>query len=104
MASSPGGKLRLNALAVLRLITKLKFGRLHDRQVRGLRALEDAANIDTSQPISLGDARSVAHQAASFGPVALEIDRRHPMVGRQRNDLYATVADIAASRVAAWRT
>src|SRR5262245_12878958 len=57
---------------------ELELGRLHDRQVRRLRALEDAANIDTSQAISLGDAGSVAHQTASFGK-------------RQRNELYAAV-------------
>src|SRR5262245_63145060 len=39
----------------------------------------------------IGDAGSVAHQTASFGKLTLEIARKHPMVSRQRNELYAAV-------------
>src|SRR5262249_18425155 len=35
--------------------------------------------------------RSIAHQAASFGSLALGIDRRHLVVSRQRSELNATV-------------
>ena len=39
----------------------------------------------------VGNARSVTHQAAGFGILTQGINRRHPMVGRQRNELDATV-------------
>src|SRR5262245_31011422 len=70
---------------------ELELGRLHHRQVAGLFALENAAGIDTSQAICISDARSVAHQTADFREVARKIDRRHPMVSRERNDLHAAV-------------
>src|SRR5262245_66583998 len=63
---------------------ELELGRLHHRQVAGLFALENAAGIDTSQAICISDARSVAHQTADFREVAQKIDRRPPMVSRQR--------------------
>ena len=39
----------------------------------------------------VGNARSVTHQAAGFGVFAQGVDRRHPIVGRERNELDATV-------------
>jgi hypothetical protein len=41
----------------------------------------------------VGNARSVAHQAAGFGSLTPKIDRRHPLVRRQRDELYATVVE-----------
>src|SRR5262245_28971136 len=72
---------------------ELELGRLHDRQVGGLLALQNPSGIHTGLAICAGDARSVAHQAAGFGTIAPGIDRNHPMVGRQRNELYATVVE-----------
>src|SRR5262249_45748348 len=87
----PWWKAEAECLRGVQVDHELELSRSHDRQVRGLRTLEDAANIDTRQPICLGDARSVAHQTAGFGKLTLEIGRKHPMVCRQRNELYAAV-------------
>ena len=46
---------------------QLELGRLHDRQVRGLGALEDAAGIDADLTIRIRNVGSVAHQPAGFG-------------------------------------
>src|SRR5262249_54772769 len=39
----------------------------------------------------VGDTCSVAHQAAGFGKLTHKIDRRHPVVSRQRSELKAAV-------------
>jgi hypothetical protein len=49
--------------------------------------------VHTGLAICVAKARSIAHQAADFGSLAPGIDRRHPVVGRQRNELYATVVE-----------
>ena len=67
VASSVGGTVRPSILAVLRVDDQLELGRLHDRQVRGLGALEDAAAIDADLTTRIRQARSVAHQPAGFG-------------------------------------
>src|SRR5262249_50064511 len=89
----PSWQAEAECLGGVEIDHELEFGRLHDRQVRRLRALDDAANIDTSQAISLGDACSVAHQTTGFGKVTQGIDRRDPVVSRQRSELNATVVE-----------
>src|SRR5262249_38226643 len=61
--------------------------------VSGLLTLKNPAGVDTGLAICVGEARSIAHQATGFGKGTQGIDRRHPMVGRQRNDVYATVVE-----------
>ena len=51
--SAASGTLRPSALAVLRLRIELDFRRLHDRQVGGLLALENAPGIDAHLTISI---------------------------------------------------
>ena len=46
---------------------QLELARLHDRQVRRLRALKDAADIDADLPPRVCNVGSVAHQPADFG-------------------------------------
>src|SRR5262245_45607835 len=46
---------------------QLELARLHHRQVRRLRALEDAPGVDAHLTIGIRRARSVAHQPADFG-------------------------------------
>src|SRR6516165_10228820 len=70
---------------------ELELGRLHDRQVGGLLALENPAGVNAGLAICVAKVRSVAHQAADLGSLAPGIDRRHPVVSRQRSELYATV-------------
>src|SRR5262244_445623 len=74
---------------------QLELGRLHDRQFRWLGTLEDAAAIDACLTISVGNARSVAHQTASFSNLTVtrchwnRVARRqgrklHPPTGEKR--------------------
>src|SRR5205085_10511843 len=70
---------------------EIEFGRLHHRQVRGLRALQDATNIDTSQAMCIGNVRSIAHETADFGKLTQVIDGKQSVVSRQRNELYAAI-------------
>jgi hypothetical protein len=44
MESSPGGQLDAERARRLQVDDELEFGRVHHRQVGGLRALEDAAS------------------------------------------------------------
>src|SRR5262249_62432102 len=81
MASSPGGKLRPNALAVLRL---------HDRQVGRFLTFENPPGVDAGLAIGLRKTLSVAHQATGFGSLTQGVDRRDPVVRRERNQLNAT--------------
>ena len=72
-ASSVGGTSRPSILAVLAIDDQLELGRLHDRQVRRLRALEDAAGIDADLTPRVRNVGSVAHQPAGFGEVTRRI-------------------------------
>src|SRR5262249_51888906 len=62
---------------------ELELARLHDRQIRGLRALEDAAGIDPELTPCIGQARAIAHQPADFDILAPHIYRRDRVARRQ---------------------
>ena len=72
-----GGTFEAERLGGLEVDHELELGRLHDRQVGRLLALENPAGIDAGLTIGVGDAGSVAHQAAGFGKLAQGIDRGH---------------------------
>src|SRR5215813_11840170 len=57
---------------------ELELGRLHDREVGGLLALENPAGVHTGLAIFHGYDCSVAYQPANFGKLVQEIDRRLP--------------------------
>ena len=69
-ASSDGGTVEAERLGGLEIDDQLELGRLHDRQVGRLLALEDAADIDADLTIRIRDVGSVAHQSAGFGEFA----------------------------------
>src|SRR5262249_26625202 len=58
---------------------QLELVRLHDRQVRRLGALEDAAGIDADLTKRILDAGSVAYQPTGFDIVAQRICRGEPV-------------------------
>src|SRR5215471_18000971 len=62
---------------------QLKFRRLHHRQVRRLRALEDATNIGANLTIRVGKVASVTHQPASFGIISPGIGCWYRKSGRE---------------------
>ena len=63
------GTVRPSILAVVD--DELDFARLHDRQVRGLSAVEDATGIDANLAIPIHNAGSVAHQASRSSEFAI---------------------------------
>src|SRR5215831_330167 len=52
---------------------QLELARLHDRQVRRLGVLEDAAGIDANLTKRIRNVDSVAHQPADFGKITHRI-------------------------------
>src|SRR6266508_909046 len=54
---------------------QLEFGRLHDRQIRGVGPPEDAAGVDAYLTVCISDAVSVAHEAAGrcYGPRSVRL-------------------------------
>src|SRR5215510_2929015 len=77
-AKQPGG---------LGVDNQLELARLHDRQVRGLGALEDATRIDAHLTPRIWKAGSVAHQAAGFGIFTRCIYRGDRVARRQVGQL-----------------
>src|SRR5262249_50321382 len=72
-------------LGGLKIDCQLEFGGLHHRQVGGLLPFKNSSGIDARLAVGMGNGGRVAHQAASRDGLAHLIDRRNPMLGRQRN-------------------
>src|SRR5215813_12484081 len=68
---------------------ELELGRLHDRQIRGLGALEDATHIDADLTIRIPNVGSIAHQPAGFSILTHVIDCWKGMSCRQYSKLEA---------------
>src|SRR5215831_1652353 len=66
---------------------QLELRGLYDWQVRGLRALENAAGIDAHLTICIRKAGSVTHQPASFRILTPRIYRRNRVARRQVGQL-----------------
>jgi hypothetical protein len=71
----------------LQVDDKLEFRRLQDRQVRGLRALEDLTGVGTDLTIHANTIGVVAHQPAGFDGFAEGIARRNPIARREGRKL-----------------
>ena len=92
-ASSVGGTVEAEHPGGLQVDDQLELGRLHDRQVRRLGALEDAAGVDAGLTIGIRDIGSVAHQPADLGIGARCICRGDPMMRRQVDQLDAPAVE-----------
>ena len=77
----------------LQVDDELELGRLHDRQVGGLGALEDAAGIDADLTKRVCEVGSVAHQPAGCDVLTLRISRRNPVARRQGGKLHAAAVE-----------
>jgi hypothetical protein len=66
-------------LGCLEVDHELELGRLHDRQISGLGALQNSAGINANLAIHFGKIDAIAHQAAGHGIVAKRIHRGHRM-------------------------
>ena len=73
---------------------ELELGRLHDRQVGWLLALENTPGVEADLAIGVGDAGPVAHQTASHGELAPFVDRGNGVACGQRDDLVALVVEV----------
>src|SRR5262249_18407713 len=69
------------------------FGRLLDRKVARLLAPKNAASVDTDLTIRVSKAASIAHQATGHSKGAKLLDRRHPVMQRQRTELLGPAAE-----------
>src|SRR5262245_55087826 len=68
---------------------QLDLGGLLDRQITGLFALENSADINADQTVVFPVIASVAHQAPSRSELAKKVDRGHRMADRQCGQLFA---------------
>jgi hypothetical protein len=68
-------------------------GRLHDRQIRGLFAPENTANIQCCLPPCISLVRTIADQTADAGLVATIIDRRNLVAQRQLGQMIGNHAE-----------
>ena len=72
---------------------QFKLGRLLDRQIGGLRALEDLPGVDADLAMHAGKAGSIADQAACQGGFTPFVDGRNGMVCRQCDELGAAAVE-----------
>src|SRR5262249_31394043 len=77
---------------------QLEFSRQFDRQVAGLFAFENPADVDAGAAKSIRLTWSVADQSANLDELALIIHRRHGMPASERHELSA-LAKVAASTI-----
>src|SRR5215472_2554852 len=73
---------------------QLKFGRLQHRQVGGLGALKNFADIDAKLTISICAVVSVTDESACIRELTPFIDRGNSVSCRQRDDPAAATAEI----------
>jgi hypothetical protein len=90
-AEHPGG---------LEIDDELELARLHDRQVRRLGALEDAASIGADLTKRFRNVRSVAHQSTGFGKVTIRICCGDSVVRRHVGQLDTPVVETGKRRFA----
>jgi hypothetical protein len=67
---------------------QFELARLHDRKLRGFRALEDPAGVDAGLTIGIHDVGSIADQSTGFHSLAPRKRRGNRMAGRQGGNLY----------------
>src|SRR5262249_23632998 len=72
---------------------QLELGRLLDRQVRGLRALEDAASVGAQLTIRVLEAGAVTHQATRVDKITALVDFGDRVLCRKRNKSVAAVVE-----------
>ena len=72
---------------------ELKFGRLHNRQVGGLLALENPSHIDPGLVIAVGKLRSISDEAARGHVFLLPIHHRDGVTRRKRDKVLVPGAE-----------
>ena len=92
-ASSIGGTVMPSILAVCGVDHQLEPGGLHDRQVRGFSALEDAAGINADLAVCVCDVASVGHQPAYLGVLTPRICCGQSVTHCQKGQLEAPAVE-----------
>jgi hypothetical protein len=87
------GHFETKYLGRLQVDNELKLGRPQNRQIGRPLALKNAPAIDADLANEVRKVRSVAYQPASFDALTPGVDRRNPMVRRQRSEVYATAVE-----------
>jgi hypothetical protein len=72
---------------------ELEYGRLLDRQIGRLGALEHPSRVNPDLAPKARLARPIADQAAEFGELAPLVDRRNGKPCRQRDELFAPAVE-----------
>src|SRR5215831_19039521 len=72
---------------------QLECGRLLDRQISRLRALENLSGGNTDLTPGAGEARSIANQASGSDEFPRKVDRWYRVASSQRNELFAAVVE-----------
>ena len=85
--AASAGWSRPSAFAVFRLMHELEFCRLHDRQIGGLVALENAASVDADQAIRVEQIHAITHQSTGLEGRREGIDCRQSVAGCQLSEL-----------------
>src|SRR6516162_7871652 len=83
------GHLKAKRPCCLQVDDELELGRLHDRQVRGLRAFENAGGINADLKKHICNIHAVAHQQAGFDHLTVDATRRYSVACRQGRKLDA---------------
>jgi len=66
---------------------QLYLGGLQNWQIGGLVAVENAASVDTAQPVYVREIHSIAHQATCRSKLAVAMNRRHLVAKPERSEL-----------------
>src|SRR4029450_9813875 len=82
-----GRNAQAECLGGLEVNDQLELGRLRDRKVGWLFALENSASINAGLAPGIGPARSVTHQTTNCNELARLIDHREPLPWCPRHDL-----------------
>src|SRR5262249_62142358 len=77
---------------------KLEFGRLMDRQLRGLGPLQNLRGIDAVLAVTLGDAHTVAQQSARDRIFTKMVDRRQALPRRESDGTIAARIEVTGGR------
>jgi hypothetical protein len=76
------GTVSLSALAVFEVDHEVEAGRLPNRQLARLFAVQNARRVHATHSIRFGDRRPIANQATSLRKLAELIDGGEPVLGR----------------------
>src|SRR6266851_2194209 len=72
---------------------QLELGLLLNRQVGGLFALQDTADIDPDQTILICEAAAIAYKTASGGEITQRVNCRNLVMQRQRGELVDLIVE-----------